>query len=116
LPIPNIPPVSSLARVPAPAASLDCDVRGTKTAADERIGLQERTLCALVEEAMAATGVDDVNNRKIFTSTMLRRDPDDCLEVIMRFKSKCRAGKGTKRLSNPAAVLNHALSLLPVVS
>jgi len=86
-----------------------------KSEAAERAELRERGFKALVEEAMAAAGVTDMENKKIFTSTMMVRDMDNCLEVIMRFASERRAGE-FKNLSNPAAVLNKALATLPVVN
>jgi len=85
-----------------------------KERAQERIELGKRTLTALVEEAMKVAGVSDFRNRQIFTSTMLRRHPDSCLEVILRFQSECRANEG-KMLANPAAALNSELSALPAV-
>jgi len=87
----------------------------SKKGAKERVALKEKGLNALVEEAMAAAGVSDFENRRIYTSTLMRRDLDDCLEVIMRFASQCRSGEH-KGLSNPAAALNRLLSGLPVVN
>jgi len=81
--------------------------------ADEARELRRHERISVVAEAMKAAGVKDPANRKIFTSTILLRDPDQCLEVIFRFDSERRAGEH-RGLRNPAACLNELLSRLPI--
>jgi len=87
----------------------------TKEAARERLDIKERTHRGVQEEAMEAAGVSDFENKKIFASTLLRRDPQQCLEVIWEFASQRRAHEHD-HLKNPAAALNSLLAALPVIN
>lgn len=82
--------------------------------ANETADLQKREHRSLVDEAMAAAGVSDAENKRIFSSTLLRRDPGMCLEVIFEFASQRRAHEHD-HLANPAACLNRLLARLPMV-
>ena len=57
-----------------------------------------------VQEAMAAAGVTDKDNVRVFSSVMMGRDPLRCLEVIRRFASERRQGE-MENVRNLAALL-----------
>ena len=57
-----------------------------------------------VQEAMAAAGVTDRDNARVFSSVMMGRDPLRCLEEIRRFASERRQGE-MANVRNLAALL-----------
>ena len=57
-----------------------------------------------VQEAMAAAGVTDKDNARVFSSVMMGRDPMRCLEEIHRFASERRQGE-MANVRNLAALL-----------
>ena len=57
-----------------------------------------------VQEAMAAAGVTDKDNARVFSSVMAGRDPLRCLEEIRRFASERRQGE-MANVRNLAALL-----------
>ena len=67
---------------------------------------------SIVALAMEAACTDRMEDRKTFSSVMLRKDPDDCREVIYRFGSERRAGEMSK-IRNLPALLTRLLSSLP---
>lgn len=80
----------------------------------EKVEEKRRVVVSVVDEAMKAAGVSDPANKRVFSSTILMRNHDACLEVIWRFASERRAGEYSG-LTNPAAMLNRLLSDLPTV-
>ena len=57
-----------------------------------------------VQEAMAAAGVTDKDNARVFSSVMAGLDPLRCLEEIRRFASERRQGE-MANVRNLAALL-----------
>jgi len=86
----------------------------TKEATRKQREIKEGIHVGVIDEAMKAAGVSDFENKKIFASTLLRRDPMTCLDVIWEFASQRRAHEHAK-LANPAALLNSLLAKLPIV-
>ena len=74
--------------------------------------LKKRENLSLVDEAMKACGVSDMENKRTFSSLMLRKDPDDCYEVITAFASERKQGEHSG-LRKPAAELTKRLKALP---
>ena len=77
---------------------------------------QETKRCeqkSIVQLAMDAAVTGKLDDRKTFSMVMLRRNPDDCREVIYRFDSERRAGE-MSRIKNLPALLTKRLSELPV--
>ena len=77
---------------------------------------QETKRCeqkSIVQLAMEAACTDKFDDRKIFSTTMLTRNPDDCREVIYQFDSERRAGEFVK-INNLPALLTKRLAALPV--
>ena len=64
-----------------------------------------------VREAMAAAGVTDMDNMRVFTSAMIGLDPMRCLEEIHRFASERRQGEFAN-VRNLAALLVTRLKAL----
>jgi len=88
------------------------DARKARVEAQAEATREERKhyLYEVVEEAMKACGVDDKENRRIFSSTLCRWNVfDDALEIIWRFGSEMCAHEHVK-LRNPAAMLNKLLA------
>ena len=74
--------------------------------------LKKRENISLVDEAMKACGVKDMENKRKFSSLMLKKKPDDCYEVIMTFASERKQGEHSG-LRKPAAELTKRLKALP---
>ena len=80
------------------------------TAAQET---KRREQKSIVQLAMEAACTDKLDDRKIFSTTMLSRNPDACREVIYQFDSERRAGEFVEINCLPA-LLTKRLSALPV--
>ena len=74
--------------------------------------LKKRESLSLVDEAMKACGVSDMENKRTFSSLMLAKNPDSCYEVIRTFESEVRQGEHLKA-RNLAAILTKRLKSLP---
>jgi len=86
-----------------------------KAVAQENQRIKRGTQKGVLDEAMEAAGVSDMDNKKIFASTLLRRCPEECLDVIWEFKSERDQGE-YKGLKKPAAELNKRLAELPYIN
>ena len=73
------------------------DVLEKITAAAQETKRREQK--SIVQLAMEAACTDRMEDRKTFSSVMLRKDPDDCREVIYRFGSERRAARISRRKS-----------------
>ena len=62
----------------------------------------DREKVSVVDEAMRVCKVNDVANKRTFTSVMLTKNPADCLEEIMTFESEIRQGEHAKAKNLPA--------------
>ena len=62
----------------------------------------DREKVSVVDEAMRVCKVNDVENKRTFTSVMLTKNPADCLEEIMTFESEIRQGEHAKAKNLPA--------------
>ena len=78
---------------------------------EESEELKKRETLSLVDEAMKACGVSDMENKRTFSSLMLTKDPDDCYEVITTFASERKQGEHSG-LRKPAAELTKRLKAL----
>ena len=67
---------------------------------DKSLADQEQK--SIVDEAMRVCKVNDVANKRTFTSVMLTKNPADCLEEIMTFESEIRQGEHAKAKNLPA--------------
>ena len=66
---------------------------------------------SIVDEAMRACGVNDMENKRTFSLVMLTKNPADCLEEIVTFASEVRQGEHAKA-KNLAAILTKRLKAL----
>ena len=73
--------------------------------------LKKRENLSLVDEAMKACGVSDMENKRTFSSLMLAKNPDDCFDVITAFASEVRQGEHANA-KNLAAILTKRLKAL----
>ena len=89
--------------------TLDDVLRKIDAASQEMKRREEKSLLQL---AIDATGMDDMENRKTFTKVMMGKNADDCREEIHRFASERRAGEFAK-IQNLAALLTKRLLALP---
>ena len=89
--------------------TLDDVLRKIDAASQEMKRREEKSLLQL---AIDATGMDDMENRKTFTKVMMGKNADDCREEIHRFASERRAGEFAK-IQNLAALLTMRLLALP---
>ena len=80
------------------------DVLEKITAAAQETKRREQK--SIVQLAMEAACTDKLDDRKIFSTTMLSRDPDACREVIYQFDSERRAGEFVKINCLPALLRN----------
>ena len=67
---------------------------------------------SVVHEAMRVAGVADEGNLRAFSSRLVGKSPEKCLEVIWRFESERNAGEWSN-LRNPAAALMNLLAQVP---
>ena len=65
-------------------------------------GASDHEKVSVVDEAMRVCKVNDVVNKRTFTSVMLTKSPADCLEEIMAFESEICQGEHAKAKNLPA--------------
>lgn len=67
----------------------------------------------MVEMALRACHVNDMDNRRVFSSIMMYKEPMSCRDVINAFESECRQGENRNVKKSLAALLTYRLKQLP---